>query len=126
MRHKMSEIFDTEDEKQALVVVPLDPAQDLWEEVENVQPETRWLLERLGNPAGRNVVVDLANVPRLRSNSNLLVALVALWKHLAANGKMMALCNVSAKGREVLDATKFDTLWSIYSSRTEALEKVVP
>lgn len=120
-----SEIFDTEDEERALIVVPLYAAQDLWEKEESVGSQTEWLLDRLGDPAGRNVVVDLAHVPRLRSNSNLLVALITIWKHLAANGKMMALCNVSPKGHDVLNTGKFNTLWAICSSRNEALERVI-
>jgi anti-anti-sigma regulatory factor len=72
----------------------------------------------------RDVVVDLANVPYFRSNSNLLQALVTIWKHLRANGKTMALCNVSPIGRDILNTAKFDTLWSICSSRNEALERV--
>ena len=120
-----SEMFDVEVEKQALIVVPRHPAQDWWENEESVRPETRWLLDRLGDPAGRNVVVDLAHIPQLRSNSNLLVALIAMWKHCTANGKTMAVCNVSDKGREVLNTARFDTLWSVCTSRNEALDKVL-
>jgi hypothetical protein len=36
----------------------------------------------------------------------------------------MALCNVSEIGLTILDAAKFNTLWPVYSTRTEALEKI--
>jgi anti-anti-sigma regulatory factor len=118
------EMFDTEDEGQALVVVPLRTAQDQWEKEASIQPETDGLLQHLGDPAERDVVIDLTHVPYFRSNSNLLQALVVIWKHLRANGKTMALCNVSEIGLTILDAAKFNTLWPIFSSRHEALEKI--
>jgi anti-anti-sigma factor len=117
-------MFEAEDEGQTLIVVPLGTAQDLWEKEESIRPEIDGLLQRLGDPATRDVVVDLTNVPYFRSNSNLLQALVAIWKRLRANGKTMALCNVSAIGLKILDAAKFNTLWPVYPSRSEALEKL--
>jgi anti-anti-sigma factor len=119
------EMFDTEDEGHTLIVVPLRTAQDVWEKEESIRPETDCLFQRLGNPAKRDVVVDLTNVPYFRSNSNLLQALVAIWKHLMAHGKTMVVCNVSSIGSQILEAGNFNTLWPICSSRDEALKKII-
>jgi anti-anti-sigma factor len=118
------EMFDTEDEGQALIVIPLRSAQDLWEREENIQSETDCLLEHVGDPPARDVVIDLTHVPYFRSDSNLLRALVAIWRHLKANGRTMTLCNVSAIGHTILEATQFNTLWPVYSTRNEALQKI--
>jgi anti-anti-sigma factor len=78
----------------------------------------------VGDPPARDVVIDLTHVPYFRSNSNLLRALVSIWKHLKASGRTMALCNVSEIGHTILEATQFNTLWPVYSTRNEALERI--
>jgi anti-anti-sigma regulatory factor len=107
-----------------LIVIPLRTAQDLWEREESIQPETDCLLQDVGDPPARDVVFDLTHVPHFSSDSNLLRALVVIWKHLKANGRTMALCNVSELGHTILKATQFNTLWPVFSTRNEALEKI--
>jgi hypothetical protein len=50
--------------------------------------------------------------------------MAALWKRVRGGGGKMAVCNVSETGREILQVTKFDTLWPIGPSRQEALKAV--
>ena len=68
------------------------------------------------------VVIDFARVCYF--GSNLLEALLALWKQLLAAQGKMTLCNVSEIGREILNVSRFDTVWPIYASRAQALEAV--
>ncbi|MCE9525659.1 MAG: STAS domain-containing protein [Planctomycetales bacterium] len=66
------------------------------------------------------MIVDFHQVPYF--GSSLLEVLLSIWSQEQLRAGTMSLCNVSAAGREVLEVTRFDTLWTIYNTRAEALE----
>ena len=68
----------------------------------------------------RHVIVDFHQVPYF--GSSLLEVLLSIWSQEQLRAGTMSLCNVSAVGREILEVTRFDTLWTIYNTRAEALE----
>jgi anti-anti-sigma factor len=70
----------------------------------------------------KRVVVDLGEVSYF--GSIMLEALLQLWNGLQDVEGKLALCCVSDVGREILCLAKFDTLWPICSSRSEALAAV--
>jgi anti-anti-sigma factor len=112
-----SALFEFEVFEPTLVIVPQDNVSSL--DDERVQPELGRLFKTLEDPRLRNVVVDFGQVNYF--GSSMLEALLKLWKHVNSHAGKMALCNVSAIGREVLQVGRFTTLWNVYESREEAL-----
>lgn len=70
----------------------------------------------------KEVVVDFGQIAYF--GSNLLEAVLLLWKKVHAAGGKMTLCNLSEVGREILNVARFDTVWSIFVTRAAALEAV--
>jgi len=56
--------------------------------------------------------------------SSFLGALVWAWKRLRDRQGRMALCHANQTCREVLHASKLDTIWEVYPTREAALEKM--
>lgn len=103
-----------------MIVVPQISAGSFAEE--NVNSELDGLLGRIGQSELKNVVFDFAKISYF--GSSMLGAMHALWKRVSAGNGRMAVCNVSEVGREVLEISRFDTLWPIFTSREEALDAV--
>lgn len=82
--------------------------------------ELATVLGELADQEVRHVIVDFHQVPYF--GSSLLEVLLAIWSQEQLRAGTMALCNVSPVGREILGVTRFDTLWTIYNTRDEALE----
>ena len=78
------------------------------------------ILRRIDEPEVKHVLVDLGQIPYF--GSTLLEWMVQMWKRAKDKGGNLAACNPSHIGREVLAIARFDQLWSIYSSRGEAME----
>lgn len=78
------------------------------------------VLGELADQEIRHVIVDFQQVPYF--GSSLLEVLLTVWGQEQPRGGAMSLCNVSAAGREVLEVTRFDSLWTLYDTRAEALE----
>ncbi len=57
-------------------------------------------------------------------DSNFLEVLIRYWKRISQQGGRLALCNLGPECREVLAATRLDTLWPIFSDREKALEQL--
>lgn len=112
--------FSVRSENDTLIVMALRDVGSLGEA--DVKPELDALLEQLRPPGPRNVVIDFAKVSYF--GTSMLRAMHAIWRHVCNVQGKMALCNVSDLGREVLQVSKFDTLWPVCSSRDEALETV--
>jgi anti-sigma B factor antagonist len=70
----------------------------------------------------KHVIVDLGEIPYF--GSTVLEWMVQMWKQAKAKGGSLATCNCSKIGREVLHATRFDTLWGVFETRDEALKSV--
>jgi anti-anti-sigma factor len=113
-------IFDTEIDGKTMILVPLGSVSSL--AGEGAKPELERLLQQLQQAELKNVVVDFLNVSYF--GTIMLAAMHTIWKHVRSAGGKMALCNLSAVGREVLQIAGFDKLWPICDSRAEALETI--
>jgi len=103
-----------------LVVVPLGRVGSL--AGEGVIAQLEELTKRLGASGLKHVVFDFEKVDYF--GSSMLGAMHAVWKHVSTADGKMAVCNVSEVEREVLQVSRFDTLWPIYASRQEAVAAV--
>jgi stage II sporulation protein AA (anti-sigma F factor antagonist) len=112
--------FRTESDGATLVVALLGNVSSLADE--GIRPELEDLLAQLRRPGLKNVVIDFENVSYF--GTIMLEALHAIWRCVRQGGGNMALCNVSAMGREILHVSGFHALWSVCASRKEALEAV--
>ena len=80
------------------------------------------LLKTVQESGVRRIVIDLDNQPYF--GSIILESLRRLWNLLQPENGRMALCGVSEFGVEVLQVARFDTLWPICNSRSEAMQAV--
>lgn len=116
----MPRIFDARIEGDTLVVQSLDSAGSLIGE--EVAFELSGLLDQFEQAHLRNAVIDLHNSPYF--GTSILQVMTALWKRVRARGGKMTVCGLSDTGLEILQVTRFDTLWPICSSQEEALKLV--
>ena len=68
----------------------------------------------------RKILVDLGGVTYIDSAGVGMMA--AEYRIVKAKGGTLVTCNCSDVGQEVLNAARFNTLWSIYPTREQALE----
>lgn len=113
-------VFQAESVGRTMIVVPVENSGSVGEE--HLNAELNGLLEQIEQPQFSHVVFDFQKVSYF--GSSMLAVMHALWKRVRAGNGRMAICNVSDVGREVLEISKFDTLWPVYASRKEALEAV--
>ncbi len=116
----MPQIFDARVEGDTLVVLSLGSAGSL--AGDEMAYELTGLLEQFEKADLRSAVVDLRNSPYF--GTAMLQVMTALWKRVRARGGKMAVCGVSDTGLEILQVTRFDTLWPICSSQEEAIKAV--
>jgi len=114
-------IFDTEIQDATLIVAPRGNVSTL--AGEDVHAELAGLLGMLQEAKVLHVVIDLEKASYF--GSSMLGAMNAIWNRIRVQGGKMAVCNVSDTGLEILQISKFDTLWPICTSREEALKKVL-
>lgn len=88
----------------------------------DVMHELSPLIQDVQDSGASGVVVDFGQLNYF--GSNMLEALLNLWKPLMALDRKMALCSVSDIGQEILKVSRLDTLWPIYGSRAEAVAAV--
>lgn len=74
---------------------------------------------KLDQPECCYALIDFSQI--VFFSSTLLEILRQIWMRIKDREGQMALCGLSPGGREVLECSKFDTLWPSYGSRTEAL-----
>lgn len=113
-------IFEATNSGATLIIMPLDSVGSL--SGEHVNFELDALIKRLDQPGLKHVIFDFQKVAYF--GSSMLGAMHAVWKHVSASEGKMALCNLSDVEREVLEVSKFDTLWPVCASRDEALTAV--
>ena len=109
-----------EEEGDALIVSPLVAFGHLLDP--SVARQWKQIHDRLDNPAVKRLVVDLGELPYF--GSIVLDWLVQLWNRIRARGGVMAVCNVTAVGREVLSLARLDTLWRVFDDRQQALAEL--
>lgn len=113
---KTSPYLQLEQVGGALVVTPLRIIGALADA--NVRTEMESVMALVEQPDVTNVLVDLGQMKYF--GASVLQLLRTLGEKVHSCGGEMALCNLSAVGREVLQITSFDTLWPTYLSRERA------
>jgi len=113
--------FDATSEGNTLIMISRGSAGSLIGD--DLAYELTGLLEQFEQSDLRNAVIDLEKSSYF--GTSMLQAMTAVWKRVRARGGKMALCNLSDTGHEILHVTRFDTLWPICSSRSEALQEVL-
>jgi anti-anti-sigma factor len=110
--------------KQQGNTLVLMPGRDLRElEHQEIDAAADELLQRLeSQPAIRNVVVEFCQTDYFGSTA--LRLLTRLWQLVQRRHGRMAFCNLSAHEGEILRVSGLATLWSVHSSRQDALEAV--
>jgi anti-anti-sigma factor len=111
-------IFAVHLETSTLIVAPTGPISNL--AGQDVQSEWEQVMALVQKGSCRDVLVDMEKVSFF--GSVLLGALSVIWKQTHQREGKLALCGLSSLGREIIHATKFDTLWEIYPTREEALK----
>ena len=115
-----SKHFNVEQTDDVLIISPIGSIGAL--DAEAIRDEWGEVLSRLGDSAVERVVIDLESLEYF--GSIVLELIVVLWKRLSARSGKLAICNVSVVGLEILHAAKFDTIWPIVPSRSEAVAAV--
>jgi anti-anti-sigma factor len=113
-------IFEVESRGDTVIV---SPVADLGESDE--QRIAMWAaatLELLQGVAAGNFVVNCHGTDSIGFAA--MRFFVRLGKLSRNRGGRMAFCNVSGRARHLLRMTQLDRLWSIYSTREEAVEGV--
>jgi anti-anti-sigma factor len=110
-------LFELEDQDGVLIVVPLGSASTLGGE--DVQRELAELFGRIERSRLRHAVIDFSRLNYF--NSSMLGILHAIWKRVRTAQGRMAICQLSDVCREILKITRFDTVWPIYATRSDAL-----
>ncbi len=112
--------FLLERDGDTLVVTPQADLSEL--EYQQIEGGAREVLSLLGEGEVRNVVLDFHRSQYFGSTA--LGFFVKLWKRVRERGGHMAFCNVSGRGREILEVTKLTGLWPTCASRADALREV--
>lgn len=89
---------------------------------DDVREEWDALLQEMEIRGAKHAVIDLGALDYF--GSIMLELMVVLWKRVSAKRGRLALCNVSAVGKEILQTAKFHTIWPILPTRSEALAAV--
>ena len=116
----LDRIFQTERHGNTLVVLPTHSVMGTDQDQSDV--ELRMIVQTLRDPDLVHVVVDFAALTFF--GTNLLGGVAMLWKKVRDHDGRLALCNVSAQGRDVLRTTRLVQLWKVYDSRAEAIRAV--
>ena len=74
---------------------------------------------QLHNDGPRHVVIDFNQSSYF--DSSMLAGILHLTKLARACHGRMAMCNVSARGRQILELARFDLLWPICETRAAAV-----
>ena len=110
-------VFELEDQEGVLIVVPLTSIGTLGGE--DVQQELGELFQRIERSHLGHALIDFGRLTYF--SSSMLGVLHAIWKRVRAAEGRMAICQLSGVCREILKITRFDTLWPIYPTRSDAL-----
>jgi anti-anti-sigma factor len=113
-------IFEIEHNDNALVVVPAVDLREL--DYQRIEEGAATILDLVNGNKVKNIVLDFHKTDYFGSTA--LGFFTKLWKRIGSRGGRMAFCNISEHEKEILQLTKLDHLWSICSSRSEALAAV--
>ena len=113
-------IFEIEQEDDTIIVVPAVDLREL--DYQWIEAGAKEVFDHLNGTGIKNIVLDFHKTDYYGSTA--LGFFLKLWKRVRSRNGRMAFCNVSDHEKEILQFTKLDHLWSICSSRSEALEAV--
>lgn len=113
-------IFEIEQEDDTIIVVPTVDLREV--DYQRIEDGARKILDLLNSTGIKNVVLDFHKTDYYGSTA--LGFFLKLWMRVRRQNGRMAFCNISAHEQEILQTTKLDHLWTICSSRSEALEAV--
>ncbi len=113
-------VFEIESEGAALILTPRRNISSLAEE--EVQQQWDDLMTQVNQGDAQHVVFDFCNVSYF--GSSMLEAMLSIWKKIAEREGKMAVCNLSGTGLEIMQLSKFDTIWQITESREAAIESL--
>jgi anti-sigma B factor antagonist/stage II sporulation protein AA (anti-sigma F factor antagonist) len=113
-------IFQIERVGATMIVSPQRSVTSLSDD--DVNAELGGLLESLDSGDVRHVVFDFGRIEYC--GSSMLEAMRRLWKSLPKDNGKMVVCCANSVLRDILHVTRFDTLWSIFPTRDEALKAV--
>lgn len=116
-----SKIFDIEtpDTKTVIINVNFNPSIDADLVILSQVSQVKDLIHN-SRPSG--VIFDFS-----QSNyfgSSMLEAVLEIWNLIKESEGKMVICELSDIGKEILELSKLDTLWTIKPTRSEALEEV--
>ena len=112
--------FQFEREADCLIVTPLVNLREL--DFPAIEGGAQEVLAFLDQGAVKNVIIDFQNTDYYGSTA--LGFFVKLWKRVRQRNGKLAFCNVSTNEKEILSATKLDTLWPICETRDDARRAV--
>jgi anti-sigma B factor antagonist len=111
-------IFKIERVGATMVVAPQRSVTSLSDD--DVKDELGGLLEVIESGEVRTLIFDFAQIEYC--GSSMLEAMRRLWKSLPKTNGKLIICCVNSVIRDILHVTRFDTLWSIFDTREEALK----
>lgn len=114
-------LFNIEFHRDTMILFPLRSIGSFAEE--NVQKELSNVLERLKETRVRNIVVDCSQIGYF--GSSMLEAMRMIWDQVRSSQGRVAICNASPVIQEILEISRFSTIWPICPTRRDALEAVL-
>lgn len=110
-------LFELEPLEDTLIVTI--QSEKIGFEQDQLATELENINRRLDQPDIRFALIDFSQI--VYFSSSLLEVLRQIWMRIKQRDGQMVLCGLSPGGREILQYSRFDTLWPSYGSRTEAL-----
>jgi len=113
-------LFDVERDGDVVVLIPRADLRET--DYGDIESGARALLDLVAAPDVKGVVLDFHRTDYYGSTA--LGFFLRIWKRIGSRGGRMAFCNLSDNEVEILSVTRLDTLWSVCTSREEALKVV--
>jgi anti-anti-sigma factor len=112
--------FRVETSGDTLVLSTIGNIDGLFEH--DMKEECDALLDEVARRQAKHLVIDLGTLGHF--GSLMLYLLSVLWKRIDAMSGKLVLCNLSSVGKQVVQASKLDSIWAISPSREEALASI--
>ena len=115
----MSDIppFEFETLNDVIIISPTRNVSTLAEQT--VDTQLAQIKTTLAENGIKKVLFDLGKIDYF--GSAMLEAMLSIWKFLGSKDHQIAFCSVNETSRQVLQISKFDTVWDIFDNRDEAL-----
>ncbi len=120
MEQRASAIFSVDVDGKTLVLTPRRNVTSFAEA--ELQNEMGELFSKLRGNGARHVVIDFGHI--VYFGSCMLEAMRILVQHVRRLEGRVAVCNLSPVAYDILKIARFDHVWSVHDSRTEAVKAV--